>query len=462
MTTYLIRHANILGESLRDIRIEEGFITEVGENLSSENATVVEARGLIALPGLVDPHTHLREPGREDSETVLTGSRAAAAGGYTCVNAMANTSPVQDTAGVVEQVRNLGIEAGYVDVCPVGAVSAGLAGEHLAELAAMAHSDARVRYFSDDGMCVADPVLMRRALEYVKSVGGVVAQHAQDPRLTAGAQMHEGDISAELGLAGWPAVAEEAIVARDMLLAQHVGSRVHILHLSTAGSVGLVAWGKAQGMPVSAEVTPHHLSLDHTEARSYDPRFKVNPPLRTREDVEALRAAVADGTIDVIGTDHAPHPAEDKDCEWAGAANGMIGLETALSVVQDSLVDTGLIRWADVARLMSFAPAALCQNPSQGRPIAPGEPANICLYDPQASRVIHGADSHSTSSNTPWEGRRLPGEVRYTFYRGVPTLWEGKLRSRTDMYNERTAMEPAAHSTDISSFNTQRKGSENA
>ena len=437
MSEYIIQNANLLGERIVDIHVRDGVVVAVGTAVSAPLATVVDAAGLIALPGLVDPHTHLREPGREDSETVLTGSQAAAAGGYTCVNAMANTKPCQDNAGVVEQVLNLGKEAGYVDVRPVGAVSSALAGEHLAELGAMAESEARVRYFSDDGMCVSDPVLMRRALEYVKAFDGVVAQHAQDPRLTAGSQMHEGDVSAELGLAGWPAVAEEAIVARDILLAQHVGSRVHILHLSTAGSVGLVRWAKAQGMPVTAEATPHHLSLDHSEARSYDPRFKVNPPLRTREDIAALREGVVDGTIDVIGTDHAPHPEEDKDCEWAAAANGMIGLDSALSVIQETLVQPGLVSWADVARLMSYEPAKLCQNEGQGRPIEPGEPANLCLVDPTARRTVLGRDEHSKSANTPWEGRELPGRVEYTFYRGVPTLWQGTLRTQTEIAEER-------------------------
>ncbi len=436
MKEYLIRNANLLGERVVDIHVADGQVVAVGEKLSAAGAIEVNASGLIALPGLVDPHTHLREPGREDAETVLTGSRSAAAGGYTCVNAMANTTPTQDTAGVVEQVLHLGREAGYVDVRPVGAVTVGLKGERLAEIQAMASSAAEVRYFSDDGMCVSDPVLMRRALEYVKAFGGVVAQHAQDPRLTEGAQMHEGDVSAELGLAGWPAVAEEAIVARDCLLAQHVGSRVHILHLSTKGSVDLVRWAKANGMPVTAEATPHHLSLDHSEARSYDPRFKVNPPLRTKDDIEALRAGVADGTIDVIGTDHAPHPAEDKDCEWDAGANGMIGLETALSVVQLSLVDPGVVSWADVARLMSYEPAKICQNPGQGRPIEEGEPANICLYDPSVTRTVHASDQYSKSSNTPWEDREIPGRVMYTFFGGVPTLWEGALRSLDDIREE--------------------------
>ncbi|AWE42379.1 MULTISPECIES: dihydroorotase [unclassified Actinobaculum] len=440
MSRYLIRGARLLGKEVVDILTGDDTIEAVGADLPvPADAIIVHAAGLIALPGLVDPHTHLREPGREDSETVLTGSQAAAAGGYTCVNAMANTMPVQDTAGVVEQVLRLGREAGYVDVRPVGAVSAGLAGEHLAELGAMAESAAAVRYFSDDGACVADPVLMRRALEYAKSFGGVIAQHAQDPRLTEGAQMHEGEISAQLGLAGWPAVAEESIVARDCLLAQHVGSRVHILHLSTKGSVDLVRWAKSEGMPVTAEATPHHLALDHREACSYDPRFKVNPPLRTPADIEALRRGIVDGTIDVIGTDHAPHPAEDKDCEWSAGAHGMIGLETALSVVQQTLVDTGLITWSDVARLMSYTPAQLCQNPAQGRPIAVGEPANLCLHDPRATRMIRANAQHSKSANTPWEGRELPGRIMYTFYRGVPTVWDGQLRGREEIAAEREA-----------------------
>ncbi len=438
MSTYLITNARLLGESAVDILVDGDTIAAVGSKVEAPaDATVVDAAGLIALPGLVDPHTHLREPGREDAETVLTGSMAAAAGGYTCVNAMANTTPVQDSAGVVEQVLRLGQDAGYCDVKPVGAVTKGLEGEQLAELAAMAASEAQVRVFSDDGMCVADSLTMRRALEYVKAFGGVVAQHAQDPRLTEDAQMNEGVVSAEIGLAGWPAVAEESIVIRDCLLAAHVGSRVHELHLSTRGSVELVRWAKSQGMPVTAEATPHHLSLDDSEARSYDPRFKVNPPLRTREDIEALREAVADGTIDVIGTDHAPHPAEDKDCEWAAGANGMTGLETALPVVQKALVETGHATWADIARLMSYAPAELCGNAGQGLPIEPGNPANICLYDPAATWTVSGEADHSKASNTPWEGRTLAGRARYTFHRGVPTLWDGAVRSREDIAAER-------------------------
>src|SRR5659263_534382 len=291
--SYLLRGVSPLGGAPTDLLLAKGVIAAVGAEATAaageRGATVVDGDGLVALPGLVDLHTHLREPGREDAESVECGTRAAALGGYTAVHAMANTSPVADTAGVVEQVWRLGRDAGWADVFPIGAVSVGLAGEQLAELGAMAHSAARVRVFSDDGQCVHDPVLMRRALEYVKAFDGVIAQHAQEPRLTRGAQMHEGVVSAEIGLTGWPAVAEEAIVARDVLLAQHVGSRLHVLHVSTAGSVDLVRWAKSRGINVTAEATPHHLSLTDELARTYDPVYKVNPPLRTQEDVDAVK-----------------------------------------------------------------------------------------------------------------------------------------------------------------------------
>ncbi|RKW71188.1 dihydroorotase [Galactobacter caseinivorans] len=426
----LIRNARILGGDPQDLLITKGRIQEIGPGgtLSApERATVVEAQGLVLLPGLVDPHTHLREPGREDAETVETGTRAAAKGGYTAVHAMANSLPVADTAGVVEQVWRLGRESGWVDVRPVGAVTVGLAGERLAELGAMAESRAGVRVFSDDGICVSDPVLMRRALEYVKAFDGVIAQHAQEPRLTEGAQMNEGVVSAELGLAGWPAVAEESIIARDVLLAQHVGSRLHVCHVSTAGSVEILRWAKARGVDVTAEVTPHHLLLTDELARDYDPVFKVNPPLRTAADVQALREAVADGTIDVIGTDHAPHPTEAKECEWAAAAMGMTGLETALPVVQHALVDTGLIQWEDVARIMSATPALIGRLPDQGRPIRAGEPAHLTLVDPAAKTVVN-PESHATKGrNSPFRGLELPGRVMHVFYHGHPTVVDGEL-----------------------------------
>ena len=350
--TFLLRGVRPLGGQPRDLLLRDGVVADVGEphdRLDAPGAHVLDGDGLVALPGLVDLHTHLREPGREDAETVESGTRAAALGGFTAVHAMANTEPVADTAGVVEQVWRLGRRAGWVEVRPVGAVTVGLRGERLAELGAMADSAAGVRVFSDDGRCVADAVLMRRALEYVKAFDGVVAQHSQEPRLTEGAQMHEGEVSAVLGLTGWPAAAEEAVIARDVLLAGHVGSRLHVCHVSTAGSVEIVRWAKSRGVRVTAEVTPHHLLLTDEEVRSYDPVFKVNPPLRTAQDVQALRAALADGTVDVVATDHAPHAVEDKDCEWAAAATGMTGLETALSVVQATMVDTGLLDWAGVA-----------------------------------------------------------------------------------------------------------------
>ncbi|MFD7631236.1 dihydroorotase [Streptomyces sp. NPDC059851] len=428
MTKTLIRGAKVLGGEVQDVLIDGETIAEVGTGLSADGVdTVIEAAGQILLPGLVDLHTHLREPGREDSETVLTGTRAAAAGGYTAVFAMANTFPVADTAGVVEQVYRLGQEAGYCDVQPIGAVTVGLEGKKLSELGAMHESAAKVTVFSDDGKCVDDAVIMRRALEYVKAFGGVIAQHAQEPRLTEGAQMNEGVVSAELGLGGWPAVAEESIIARDVLLAEHVGSRVHICHLSTAGSVEIVRWAKSRGIDVTAEVTPHHLLLTDELVRSYNPVYKVNPPLRTERDVMALREALADGTIDIVATDHAPHPHEDKDCEWAAAAMGMVGLETALSVVQQTMVETGLLDWAGVAERMSFAPARIGGLPHHGRPVSAGEPANLVLVDTSYRGVVDPAHFASRSRNTPYEGRELPGRVTHTFLRGRTTVVDGKL-----------------------------------
>jgi dihydroorotase len=435
VTDYLIKGARILGGEPTDILVEDGRIARVSAGLDhpgGRSVETIDATGLIALPGLVDLHTHLREPGREDAETVETGTRAAALGGFTAVHAMANTDPVADTAGVVEQVWRLGREAGHCDVFPVGAVTVGLAGERLAELGAMADSAARVRVFSDDGRCVSDPVLMRRALEYVKAFDGVIAQHAQEPRLTEEAQMNEGELSGRLGLRGWPAVAEEAIIARDCLLAAHVGSRLHVCHVSTAGSVEILRWAKAMaekqgGWSVTAEACPHHLLLTDELAASYDPIYKVNPPLRTAADVDAVRAGLADGTIDVVATDHAPHPHEDKDCEWQAAAFGMLGLETALSIVQRTMVDAGLIDWAGVAERLSYVPARIGRLDGHGRPIAEGEPANLVLYDAAATRTVEASELASLSRNTPYAGMELPGRVVATFLRGKATVLDGKL-----------------------------------
>jgi dihydroorotase len=419
---FLIKGVSVVGAAPTDLLVRDGVVAEAGPDLSAAGAQTVDADGLVALPGLVDLHTHLREPGREDAETVESGSRAAALGGFTAVCAMANTSPVADTAGVVEQVWRLGREAGLVDVQPVGAVTVGLAGRHLAELGAMATSAARVRIFSDDGHCVADPRLMRRALEYVKAFDGVIAQHAEEPRLTEGAQMHEGEIATRLGLTGWPAVAEEAIIARDVLLAEHVGSRLHVCHVSTAGSVEVLRHAKARGVRVTAEVTPHHLLLTDEKATSYDPVFKVNPPLRTAADVAALRAALAEGVIDVVATDHAPHAMEDKECEWAYARPGMIGLETALSIALEVLGP----RWDLIAERMSRTPARIAGLAEHGHVPAPGAPATFTLVDPAATRTVDPADTASRSRNTPYAGLRLPGRVVATFLRGAPTVLDGK------------------------------------
>ena len=438
MTGYRLRGVRPYGAQPRDLHLMDGRLVRD----SGPGATTIDADGLIALPGLVDLHTHLREPGREDAETVHTGSQAAASGGYTAVCAMPNTDPAADTAGVVEQVWRLGRESGYADVRPIGAVTVGRAGTRLAELGAMADSAAQVRMFSDDGDCVSDPLLMRRALEYVKAFDGTIAQHAQDPRLTAGAQMHEGELAGVLGLPGWPAVAEEAIIARDVLLAAHVGSRLHVCHVSTAGSVDVLRWAKARGYPVTAEVTPHHLLLTEDLVASYDPVYKVNPPLRSAADVAALREGLADGTIDAVATDHAPHPVEDKECEWAAAAMGMVGLPTALAVVHLAMVTTGLLDWAGVADRMSVRPARIAgldaptdadgeSEPGLGGPhgggLDVGDPANLVLYDPEADWTPNPGELAGRSRNTPYVGWTLPGSVVATFLRGKPTVLEGKL-----------------------------------
>ena len=414
--SFLLKHAKLPNGDLVDLAIQDGHFVSVS-TLNDEHQ-VIDIGGNQVLPGLVDLHTHLREPGFEESETVATGSASAVRGGFTAISAMANTSPVADTAGVVEQVVRLGKTAGLCDVFPIGAVTQGLNGETLSEIGAMADSAAQVRVFSDDGKCVFDPLLMRRALEYVKKFDGVIAQHAQEPKLTKDSQMNEGVVSAELGLKGWPAVAEEAIIARDVLLAEHTNSRLHICHLTTAGGVEIIRWAKARGINVTAEVTPHHLLLTDDYAKGYDPIFKVNPPLRLESDVLALRAGLADGTIDIVATDHAPHSAESKDCEWAEASFGMVGLETALSIVIKTMVNTNLLDFQGVADRLSVAPARIGRYQNHGQQLQVGDVANLVVVDTRASWTVDRDLMSTRSKNTPFHGFELPGVVTHTFFNG--------------------------------------------
>jgi dihydroorotase len=393
--------------------------------ISAHDAEVIDMQGMTLAPTLVDLHTHLREPGKEDAETVQSGSASAVRGGFGAISAMPNTNPVADTAGVVEQVFSLGVEAGLCDVFPIGAVTVGQEGERLAEILAMAESRARVRIFSDDGHCVSDPVLMRRALEYVKIFDGVIAQHAQDPALTRGAQMNEGAVSARIGLKGWPAVAEEAIIARDVLLAGHVGSRLHICHVSTAGSVAIIRWAKERGINVTAEVTPHHLLLTDELATTFDPVYKVNPPLRHTSDVMALREGLADGTIDVIATDHAPHPEEAKECEWDAAAFGMIGLETALAISSRAMVDSGLMSFTELIARMSSKPAEIAGYTDHIKPLEVGRLASLMVVDRDRKWQIDRELTVSRSKNTPFHGLEVGCYVHDVLYRGTWVMREG-------------------------------------
>ncbi|WP_046301552.1 dihydroorotase [Mycobacterium sp. UM_Kg27] len=424
----LIRGVRCYGEGDQvDVLVQGGQIVQIGTGLSvPDGAEVIDAPGQVLLPGFVDLHTHLREPGREYAEDIETGSAAAALGGYTAVFAMANTDPVADSPVVTDHVWQRGQQIGLVDVHPVGAVTVGLGGTQLTEMGMMAAGTAGVRMFSDDGVCVDHPLVMRRALEYATGLGVLIAQHAEEPRLTVGSVAHEGPNAARLGLAGWPRVAEESIVARDVLLARDAGARLHICHASTAGTVELLKWAKAQGISVSAEVTPHHLMLDDSRLVDYDGMNRVNPPLREASDTEALRQALADGVIDCVATDHAPHAEHEKTCEFASARPGMLGLQTALSVVVATMVQTGRLTWRDVARVMSERPAQIVGLPDQGRPLEVGEPANLTVIDPDTTWVVAGAQLASRSDNTPYEEMTLPATVTATLLRGRITARDGK------------------------------------
>jgi dihydroorotase len=431
-----ISNAKLVNGNLVDIEITNGVISKIDKATGSKVIDGIDAQSKLLIPGLVDLHTHLREPGREDAETVLTGSRSAVAGGYTAISAMANTNPVADNAGVVEQIYRLGKSAGLVDVNPIGAVTRGLLGEQLAEMGAMADSIAKVRIFSDDGKCVFDPLIMRRALEYVKTFNGIIAQHAQEPRLTVNAQMNEGVVSARIGLPGWPAIAEEAIIARDILLAEHVQSRLHICHVTTAGGVELIRWAKQRGIQVTAEVTPHHLLLTDELVENYDPIYKVNPPLRTQKDVQALREGLAEGVIDIVATDHAPHPSEDKDCEFQAGAFGMVGLETALSVVVKTMIETKLMTWSDLIDRMSAAPARIAGYENQGNEIAVGKSANLILVDVEKSWNVDRDKLKSKSKNTPFNGMQLPSVITDVFHNGDHVLQASQVVEMKSENNE--------------------------
>ncbi|MBA3604732.1 MAG: dihydroorotase [Acidimicrobiia bacterium] len=409
------------GERRADVLVVDGRIAAVGEHVADDDVhRTLDAGECVVTPGFVDLHAHLREPGREDAETIETGSRAAARGGYTAVVAMPNTDPAHDSRGVVEFVRRQGLAAGLCEVLPAGCITMRRAGESLAPYAELVA--AGVRIFTDDGNGVQDPLLMRRAMEYSLGLDMVLAQHCEVARLTQGAVMHEGACCSELGLPGWPALAEELMVHRDIELARLTGARIHLLHLSTAGSVELVRAAKADGVAVTAEVAPHHLSLTDEALRGYDPLFKVNPPLRTPTDIAALAAGLADGTVDAIATDHAPHPADDKERPLDQAPPGMVGLETALGVALAAL-DMPL---ADVVGALSWKPAAIAGVADRhGRPVAPGEPANLCVFDPHERWQVRPAALASRGHNTPYIGRDLRGKVRHTLFAGNPVVIDG-------------------------------------
>ncbi|MEJ5996819.1 dihydroorotase [Corynebacterium sp. H130] len=424
--TLLIKNVRPYGEDAVDVYIVDGVIDRIGAALDVEADRIIDGRGQVLLPGLVDMHVHLREPGREDTETLATGSAAAAKGGFTAVFTMANTMPVLDQPTIAESVWLKSQAIGLCDVHPVGSITKGLEGKEITEFGMMARSAAKVRMFSDDGKCVDNPMIMRRAIEYAKGQDVLLAQHCEDLRLTDNAPAHEGETAARLGLRGWPRAAEESIVARDSLLTRDYGTRMHICHLSTVGSVELVKWAKSQGIPITAEVTPHHLILTDKLLETYDGVYRVNPPLREDHDTVALRQALLDGVIDCVATDHAPHGSEEKCVEFEHARPGMLGLETSLAIIADTFVRTGLADWRWVAKVMSERPAEITRLPGHGRPVAEGEPANLTLIDPDCTWIARGEDMDSKAENTPYEGMEFHTKVTTTILRGHVTCAEGK------------------------------------
>ncbi|ERS52341.1 dihydroorotase [Corynebacterium sp. KPL1824] len=420
----LIKNIRLYGEGEpTNVLIRGGVIDSIGPEVQADGAAeTIDGGGNVLLPGLVDMHVHLREPGREDTETIESGSKAAAKGGFTAVFTMANTTPVTDQPIIAESVWAKSQALGLCDVHPVGSITKGLEGKSLTEFGMMARSDAKVRMFSDDGKCVQNPQLMRRALEYAKGMDVLLAQHAEDDRMTGGSSAHEGENAARLGLRGWPRVAEESIVARDALLARDYGNRVHICHASTQGTVELLQWAKEHDIPLTAEVTPHHLLMTDDKLRTYDGLFRVNPPLREQRDTEALRQALLDGTIDCVATDHAPHGSEDKCVEFENARPGMLGLESSLAVIAKLFVETGLADWRFIARVMSERPAEITRLPGHGRPLEVGEPANLTIVDPQHHWVSDSAQLASKSQNNPYAGEEFGARVTHTILRGSVTF----------------------------------------
>ena len=407
------------GERVADVAVQGGVVVEVGEQLTS--GRTIDASGCVVAPGFVDLHAHLREPGKEEAETIETGSRAGAKGGYTALVAMPNTDPPQDSVAVIDFVREQGKRAGLVEVVPSGCITLGRQGETLAPMAELAA--AGVRIFTDDGNGVQDELLMRRAMEYAKGLGVTLAQHCEVATLTKGAVMNECQCCTSLGLPGWPSIAEELMVFRDIELARLTGARVHFLHLSTARSVELVRAAKRDGLPITAEVTPHHLSLDETRLTTFDTVFKVNPPLRSLADIAALRAGVVDGTIDALATDHAPHPRRDKELTLDQAPPGMLGLETALGVAL-GVLDVSLTQ---LVRIMSIHPAQIAGIADRhGRDIEPGAPANLVVFDPNATWQVEPETLASKSRNTPYVGMTLRGKVRHTIFNGDITVLHGE------------------------------------